>query len=130
MMDYIKEAEAYLKYYANLKKSVTHAKYMMGRLANQVYITEKGGYRCGDLCMWQEICRQNEAEICHIEEMLCGLTEKERQVLELYYIEKMRVADIAAELDYEGRKSVYNLKSKALKNFAVNLFGSGAWKRA
>ena len=31
-MDYIKEAENYLKHYASLRKSVSHARYMIDKL--------------------------------------------------------------------------------------------------
>lgn len=144
-MDYVREAECYLQHYADLKKSVEHAQYMIRRLARKSGPGEIRTMRLDasgiaarrsndtlqemyELQKWQEVQAESRAEIAHIESLLEEMEAKERSVLQLWYVDKMNVADIAAELEYDERKSVYNLKSKALKKFSVVLFGILALK--
>lgn len=144
-MDYIKEAENYLRHYASLKKSVSHAMYMIDKLAYKTCpgevsaivndITGVSAQNPGntlqemyELQKWKDVCEDSAGEIAHIGDLLNGMDEKERKVLELWYIEKTQVVDIMEAFEYDERRSVYNLKSKALKNFAINLFGIHALK--
>lgn len=139
-MDYVKEAENYLRHYASLKKSVEHAQYMIERLtyksrprkvgAVQNDVTGVAAQCPGntlqemyELQKWKAVCEDSAGEIAHIEELLEGLDERERRILRLWYVKRMDKYDIAAELGYENRESVYPLKTKALKNFSVILFG-------
>ena len=45
------------------------------------------------------------------------------QVLRKWYIEKIPKEDIAREIGYSSRQSIYTLKGKAIRKFAVRLFG-------
>lgn len=144
-MDYIKEAENYLKHYASLKKSVSHAEYMIDKISMKSCPGEVSAVdnditgisaqhpvntlqEMYELKKWQEVCNESENEIDHIEELLNGLEQKERKVLELWYLERMKAVDIMIDMDFETRQAVYNLKSKALKSFSVILFGIQALK--
>lgn len=139
-MDYVKEAENYLRHYASLKKSVSHAKFMIDQLAFRACPGEVSAVtnditgvsaqhpvntlqEMYELQKWKSVCEDSAGEIAHIEELLNGMDEKERKVLELWFLERMSISEIAADLRYEERRSVYNLKNKALKDFAVALFG-------
>lgn len=145
LMDYVKEAENYLRHYASLKKSVEHAQYMIERLTYKSRPREVGAAQndvtgvaaqCPgntlqemyELQRWQSVREESLHEIGHIERLLEGMDEKERRVLQMWYVEKMNAADVAADFGYDERRSVYNLKGKALKNFSVILFGVSALK--
>lgn len=144
-MDYIKEAENYLKHYASLRKSVSHARYMIDKLMMKSCPNEISAVNNDitgvsaqhpvntlqemyEIKKWQDVCNDSETEIKHIEEMLMGMDEKEHRILELYYMDRMKVIDIMVAMDFETRQAVYNLKSTALKKFSVKLFGIHALK--
>lgn len=144
-MDYVKEAENYLRHYASLKKSVEHAAYMIERLTYKSRPKEVGAVQndvtgvaaqCPgntlqemyELQKWQEVRDESLREIEHIEGLLDGIDEKEHNLLNLWYVQKLPVVDIMAEMDYETRQAVYNLKARAVKNFSVILFGFSALK--
>ncbi len=139
-MDYIKEAENYLKHYASLRKSVSHARYMIDKLMMKSCPGEVSAVNNDitgvsaqhpvntlqemyELQQWQKIVTDNEHEIKHISDTLESLEDKEKLILEMWYVNKMQAIDIMNEFEYDERRSVYNLKSKALKSFAINLFG-------
>lgn len=44
-------------------------------------------------------------------------------VLRSWYIDRMPKQDIAAEIGYSSRQSIYDIKNAALRKFAVELFG-------
>lgn len=144
-MSYIKNAELYLENYTKLLKSIKNAEYMMqrlqwksrqydlraacsdgsGRRGNFISATEK---EFDEYLTWREIRAANEEAVRHIEEALASLGQEpmggmEEKLLRLWYIEKMPKEDIAAELGYETRKSVYELRKKVLTKFTVLLFG-------
>lgn len=144
-MDYVKEAENYLRHYASLKKSVSHAKFMIDQLAFRACPGEVSAItnditgvsaqhpvntlqEMYELQKWKAVCEDSAGEIAHIEELLNGMDEKEHQLLDLWYIQRAPVIDIMTEMDYETRQAVYNLKSRAVKNFSVILFGIHALK--
>lgn len=139
-MDYVKEAENYLRHYASLKKSVEHAQYMIERLMYKSRPREVGAVQndvtgvaaqCSgntlqemyELQRWQSVREESLHEIGHIERLLEGMDEKEHSLLNLWFVQKLSVVDIMVEMDYETRQAVYNLKTKAVKNFSVILFG-------
>ncbi len=144
-MDYVKEAENYLRHYASLKKSVEHAEYMIHRLtyrsqpkeisAAQNDMTGIAAQYPGntlqemyELQKWQEVRNESLQEIKHITDLLDGMDEKERKVLEMWYVQKMDKLDIAEEMGYGTRKSAYEMRDRGLKNFSVALFGIQALK--
>lgn len=144
-MDYVKEAENYLRHYASLKKSVEHAQYMIERLTYKSRPREVGAAQndvtgvaaqCPgntlqemyELQRWQSVREESLHEIGHIERLLEGMDEKERRILEMWYVQKMDKLDIAQEMGYETRKSVYEIRDRGLKSFSVFLFGLQALK--
>lgn len=144
-MDYIKEAENYLKHYASLRKSVSHARYMVHKLMMKSCPGEVSAVNNDitgvsaqhpvntlqemyELQQWQKVITDNEHEITHITDILESLEDKEKIILEMWYIDKIQVIDIAVKFEFEERRSAYNLKNKALKDFAIKLFGINALK--
>ncbi|MEN6620604.1 MAG: hypothetical protein ABFD50_03500 [Smithella sp.] len=67
-------------------------------------------------------------EIEKIENSLAGICadpgcERYRDVLYMWYVEKFDKDDIAETLGYSSRQSVYDMRNRAIKKFAVALFG-------
>ena len=144
-MNYIKEAENYLRHYNSLKESTKHALYMINQIKNRAAPSSKvnadyeiTGIHAGsvantlndlyELQIWHGVYEDNMSAIEHIDEMLLSLDDRECMVLRLWYIQNVHIVDIARELNYTERRSVYNLKNRALKNFAVKMFGLKALK--
>jgi DNA-directed RNA polymerase specialized sigma24 family protein len=137
------EAEKYLFHYSSLYRAVGHAEFMIERILYQSCPKDIGAasnditgvfaarpvntfQEIFELSRWKEVKKRSDEEIKHIEELLAGLDERERKVLKMWYVDKMSVTDIAADMNFSERKSVYNLKNRALKNFSVILFGISA----
>lgn len=73
----------------------------------------------------------NSAEIDKIEVSLQGICldpgcGNYRDVLYRWYVEKLDKEVIATNLGYSSRQSAYDMKDKAIKKFAVALFGIAA----
>ncbi|MEN6567174.1 MAG: hypothetical protein ABFC57_12840 [Veillonellales bacterium] len=87
---------------------------------NQIYQLQK----------WQEMRERTMVEIEKIESSLAGICadpgcERYRDVLYMWYVEKIDKEEIAVAIGYSesSRKSIYEIKNKAIKKFAVALFG-------
>lgn len=144
-MNCIREAENYLRYYRELRQSIGHAERMIKQLEKQGAPREVGavnmdvtGVRAGkpintlnqmyQLQKWQEMRDLTQVEIDKIEEELSGVCldpgcERYRDILYKWYVEKKDKETIADEIGYSTRKSVYDHKKKAIRKFAVCLFG-------
>ncbi|WP_333594382.1 hypothetical protein [Anaerospora hongkongensis] len=144
-MNCIREAENYLRYYRELSQSLGHADRMIKQLKQQGAPREVGavnmdvtGVRAGkpvntlnqiyQLQRWQEMKERTQEEIEKVEEELSGICldpgcERYRDLLHMWYVEKKDKETIADELGYSHRQSVYEIKNKAIKKFAVALFG-------
>lgn len=144
-MNCIREAENYLRYYRELHQSVKHADYMISKLVNQTAPNDLSavsmdvtGIRAGKPCntlnqmyqlqMWQEMKDRTLVEIEKVEAVLNSISqdrgcERYKDILFMWYVEKKGKEDIAEEIGYSHRQSVYEMKNKAIKKFAVALFG-------
>lgn len=144
-MNCIREAENYLRYYRELQQSINHANRMIGRLKMQTapgavsaVNIEVTGIRSSkpvntlnqlyQLQKWQEMKERTLEEIEKIEEALAGINqaqgcERYRDVLFMWYVERLDKDEIAEKLSYSHRQSAYEVKNKAIKKFAVALFG-------
>jgi hypothetical protein len=146
-MNCIREAENYLRYYRELTRSIEHADRQISRLqyqgsptADTVAHMDITGIHASkpintlnqiyQLQKWQEMRDRTVREIEKIEESLAGICadpgcERYRDVLYMWYVEKLDKEDIATTIGYSetSRKSIYEIKNKAIKKFAVSLFG-------
>lgn len=66
-----------------------------------------------------------EDELKKIYGIISRLEDKQRKVLELWYIERVDEQKIAAALGYTSATSVYNVRNKAVANFALEYYGVG-----
>lgn len=78
-----------------------------------------------------EMIQQSEDSINMIEDTLNAISDTEDTkhdgyVLRKRYIERIAVEDIAEELHYSSRQSVYDIKNRAIRRFAVNYYGINA----
>lgn len=150
-MNYIKEAENYLHYYRELQKSIKTMKRELSRLfeqqepktvkATQYDITGIPGMMQQDeaynvLFKIQKITdsiRTTEKAIKEIDIILDDISIDEGcelygLVLRMWYINKIPKEEIAEEVSYSSRQSVYDIRNKAIRKFAVRLFGLEALK--
>lgn len=144
-MDCIKEAENYLRYYRELHRSIEHADYMIKKLMYQTAPNEMSavsidvtGIRAGKPCntldqmyqlrMWQEMKERTLEEIAKIDNILDAISQDTgceiyRNLLYMWYVEKKVKEEIAEELGYSHKQSVYELRNKAIIKFSIALFG-------
>jgi hypothetical protein len=144
-MNCIREAENYLRYYRELHQSIEHADYMISKLVNQTAPKEVSavsmdvtGVRAGKPCntlnqmyqlqMWQEMKNRTLVEIEKVDNVLVSISkdpgcERYKDILYMWYVKKKAKEEIADEIGYSHRQSVYEIRSKAIKKFAVALFG-------
>jgi hypothetical protein len=85
---------------------------------NQIYQLQK----------WQEIKDRMLVEVEKVEEALRGISQEQgceryRDVLFMWYVEELDKEEIAERLRYSHRQLAYEIKNKAIKKFAIALFG-------
>lgn len=143
-MNYIKEAENYLWYYHDLYRSIENLDRQISRLIAKagpkmsVIKFDETGVKTGHyddaFNILFEIQKLTEAKqktltaLNDVEEILEEISvepgcELYGQVLRKWYIEKVPKDDIAEQLGYSSRRSVYEIKNRAIRKFAVRLFG-------
>ena len=144
-MNYIREAENYLRYYRELHQSIELADYMIEKLIHQTAPKEISavsmdvtGVRAGKPCntlnqmyqlqMWQGMKERTLVEIEKVDNVLISISkdpgcERYKDILYMWYVKKKAKEEIADEIGYSHRQSVYEIRNKAIKKFAVALFG-------
>lgn len=149
-MNYIREAETVLWHYNDLYKSLTNLDRQISKLVrrsgpselNAISIEPTGvhGSRNDntynllfELKTLTESREQTVKELSVVNELLDNISAEQNcelygQVLRKWYIEKIPKDDIAHEIGYATKRSVYDIKNKAIKKFAVQLFGIEAMK--
>lgn len=145
-MDYIREAEKYLINYRGLKYSLNSMNKEINKLkwsgspqeisAMSLDSMPKGNpvqddminiiYKLKCFTDMKESTKERLDEIDLILESLDNEFGNYGKVLKLWYVERKPKEEIALELNYSERKSVYNLKDKAIRKFAIRLFGLNA----
>lgn len=148
-MNYIREAEKYLYYYHDLYKSLEQINREIYRLIGKAgphditavnYEQVKTNPSPGQdetiniLFQIQKLLENREKtkqELEKIDELLQEISrdpgcELYGEILRKWYIEKMPKEEIAEKLGYSSRQSIYDLRAKAIRKFAVRLFGIGA----
>ena len=67
-----------------------------------------------------------EEKIQEIDAVISQLDEAERDIIRLWYIEGKSKEEIAEAVNYASATSVYDLRNKAVAQFALLFFGAGA----
>ena len=69
---------------------------------------------------------ETKRELDYIDSVLSQLTEENKKIISLWYIEKRSKQEIMEELYIESLTTVYNLRNKAVAEFALLYFGASA----
>lgn len=149
-MDYIEEAEKYLRHYHDLYRSLSNMRIkrakLIGKAAPQGYkesdytqpiVTGGGGQEDAyNLLFKIKVLTENITKtiekLKEIDEILNGISQEPGcelygDILKKWYIEKVPREEIALEANYCER-NIYKIRDKAIQKFAVNLFGLNAVK--
>lgn len=139
-MDYIKEAEGYLRSYRDLKQSIELIKgeieYLNEELSGIKAIDYSGMPSGGGSTLpddrvvnllYQKQVKQKALEstilkVNHIENIFINLGEKDEKILKAFYLDHLRGIELEGKFGVSERHA-YNLKKTAIKRFAIQLFG-------
>lgn len=144
-MNYIREAENVLKHYKDIYQSIENMDRQIGKLVSNAGPStgsavklDESGIRSGkfdatiNLLFEIQTLTNNKAktqeELEEINIILdelslepgCGLY---KTVLWKWYIERVPKEDIAKQIGYGSKQSVYNIRNVAIRKFAIRLFG-------
>ncbi len=109
----IAEGAPHLPVAIDYSKSYTNAAYVNNTLNELLELSET-----------ERAISATERKIQEIELILDMLSEEQRKVLTMFYIEKQPAETIAEELSYEAVKSVYNIRNRAVAAYALIACGA------
>jgi len=138
MIDYFKEAEKLMLEYPTLQLSIQNLKERKAALEKIVPArqprTEKKKRQLAQLSKAEEIwldrqqvdkqIKHTSAVVKHIEQVLEQLDSEERVVLHSWYIAHKPKEKILEELHVESLATLYNIRNKAVRRFAMLFFGA------
>jgi len=152
-MNYIKESEEVLKNYAKLNKALDNLKIRQEKLLYKTGPKELGAIdysrpviqhtdysedAVNQICELSDVNRQikeTEEEIKLVNSILEDIKLQDillHNFIKIKYINKTKLGmrDVAGELGYstESNYTIYNIKDKAMKEFALRYFGVRALK--
>lgn len=81
---------------------------------------------CLELAEVMREIKETEEERDEIDRVLEQLADDDREIVTLWYIERKSKDEIAAAVNYASATSVYDLRNKAVAQFALLFFGAGA----
>lgn len=146
-MNYIKEAEKYLRHYRDLQHSID---YMNKKISKLTWEGLPDGYKKNitiddmphgskfkdemyniafELKTFQRMKEETEKELKEMDSILNKLAKEDsnyEKVLRYWYIEKKPKEEIAELIHYSSRTTIYEIKGKAIRKFAVMIFGLDA----
>lgn len=143
MINYFKSAERTLSERANLEKALANLERRKDRLLRKgtpsdnvltdyarPYVSGGGANAAlSDMLDLAEITKEialTRETIEEIDAVLGQLEPTDADLLRAWYIEHKSKEEIAEELAYSSKTSVYDLRNKAVSAFAVLFFGAGA----
>lgn len=69
---------------------------------------------------------KTERRIAEVEEILAELTKEQREVLTMFYIDRFSADKIAKKIFVESGKTVYNIRNRAVAEYALIAYGAPA----
>jgi hypothetical protein len=146
-LNYIREAENYLYYYRDMKKSLDQLEKQINKLISKAgphdlkaMTFDQTGIRHSQqdeainiLFQLQKLIEnreKTEEKLKKIDELLDSISQDEGcelygTVLRKWYIERIPKEEIAEEIGYSSRTSIYTIRARAIRKLAVRLFGIG-----
>jgi len=146
-MNYIREAENVLWYYRDLKRSIDNLDRQISRLVAKngpsvlsAVAADETGIRAGKhddamntMLTLQKLTESRQKTEQELKKIDCILAKIEQDpqcqnfglVLKLWYIDRVPKEDIGEKLGY-ARRSVYDIRFKAIRKFAVMYLGFNA----
>lgn len=141
-MDWRKAAAADLREYRYIRDSIDNLRGQIEELERQAHTLKGTAYDRtpvkGGTSGWEdrlignidrrgrlgENLRAVQAKVARIERGLAALTDRERRVLDGFYVDRrgQHVERLCEELGYEER-NIYNIKDEALKKFTLSMYG-------
>ena len=141
MINYFKAAERLLAQRGNLEQALenlgrrrelasTQAKAERDNIKPRPYASS-GGINAHTSARLElaEITREivaTRSTIAEIDRVLAQLDDADAELLRAWYIEHESKEQIADELSYSSKTSIYDLRNKAVAAFAVLYYGAGA----
>ena len=135
MIDYFKEAEKVLTELPTLRKSINNLqdrKTMLAKYAAEPPVQDskkqRGAFSKAE-SLWLEYKQTlddidyTHKLINHIEQVLQQLESEERLILRWWYIEHKPKEDILEYMHYESLTTLYNIKNRAVRGFAMLYYG-------
>jgi hypothetical protein len=149
-MNYIREAENVLWYYRDLYQSIELLTKRIGKLISNAgpsdisaMVLDDTGIRSKkvddalnvlfEIQKLTELRKETQEAIADVDKILNGF-ENEADckyygiVLRKWYIERVPKEDIAREIGYSSKQTIYDIKNRAIRKFAVMLYGIDALK--
>lgn len=151
-MNYLREAEKYLEYYRDLHNSLDTMRTELSRLIeksgpsginNMAVIPDRiqvsGG--SGGLDMYDDTVNlifriqtlqlsitETQEKLTEIDNLLEEISQNDEcefygAVLRKWYIERVPKEKIASQIGYQSRTSIYTIKRRAIRKFAVRILG-------
>lgn len=81
---------------------------------------------CLDLIEVNKEIKITEAKIKEIDDVVDQLSDENKKILKLWYVDVKSKEDICDILHFESRTSLYGIRNKAIGQFAVLYFGAAA----
>lgn len=142
-MDYFAEAERVLKSYAGLKRALPNLLRRkqriedMGKPRDIPAISTDSGYishtsfndTMADLVALNFVCKdiaKTKQLIQEIETAVLQMSESKKQLITLWYFENRTKEDICEIIGKYSTSTVYEMRNRAVAEFALFYFGAGA----
>lgn len=81
---------------------------------------------CLELAEVTQEIKATEEDRAEVDGVLAQLESEEREILRLWYIQRMSKEEVAAKIKYSSTSSIYDLRNRAVAKFALLYFGAGA----
>ena len=137
MINYFKAAERLLAQRGNLEQALenlgrrrelasTQAKAERDNIKPRPYASSGGINARLELAEINREIVATRSTIAEIDRVLAQLDDADAELLRAWYIEHKSKEQIADELSYSSKTSIYDLRNKAVAAFAVLYYGAGA----